>query len=172
MPARPYVVDYQGTFALAASPDEVWAELSQVDSFAAWWGWLDDFRHHGDGLSAGTVLEGSVRPPLPYRLGLVVTFEECVRPSHIQARVRGDLEGPARLMLRADGHGTEAEVRWTLEMKQPAVRRAAVVAWPLLRWGHDRLVDATVRGFRRHLDAGGGGGDGGPVRPAGRRRRR
>ena len=24
-----------------------------------------------------------------------------------------------------------------------------------LRWGHDRVVEATVRGFRQHLTAGG-----------------
>ena len=36
---------------------------------------------------------------------------------------------------------------------------AALVGHPLLRWGHDRVVDATVAGFRRHLTtrrAGGG----------------
>jgi len=35
-------------------------------------------------------------------------------------------------------------------MQRP-MRVAARVAYPVLRWGHDRVVDATVAGFRRHL---------------------
>jgi hypothetical protein len=36
-------------------------------------------------------------------------------------------------------------------MMQRPMRVAARVASPVLRWGHDRVVDATVAGFRRHL---------------------
>jgi hypothetical protein len=36
-------------------------------------------------------------------------------------------------------------------MMQRPMRVAARVAPPVLRWGHDRVVDATVAGFRRHL---------------------
>jgi len=36
------------------------------------------------------------------------------------------------------------------------MRIAARVAYPLLRWGHDRVVDATVDGLRRQLVADGG----------------
>ena len=44
---------------------------------------------------------------------------------------------------------------WTIEMRQRPMRLAALVAHPLLRWGHDRVVDATVSSFRRHLPASG-----------------
>jgi hypothetical protein len=36
-------------------------------------------------------------------------------------------------------------------MMQRPMRLAARVAYPLLRWGHDRVVEATVAGFRRQL---------------------
>jgi hypothetical protein len=32
---------------------------------------------------------------------------------------------------------------------------AARLAHPALRWGHDRVVEATVRSFRHHLTSGG-----------------
>jgi len=33
------------------------------------------------------------------------------------------------------------------------MRLAARAAAPLLRWGHDRVVDMTVAGFRRQLSS-------------------
>jgi hypothetical protein len=36
-------------------------------------------------------------------------------------------------------------------MKQRPMRLAARLASPLLRWGHDRVVEATVASFRRNL---------------------
>ena len=52
------------------------------------------------------------------------------------------------------GHGTTASVGWSLEMRQLPMRVAARVAYPLLRWGHDRVVEATVRAFRAQLVQG------------------
>jgi len=53
--------------------------------------------------------------------------------------------------LAAEGDGTLASVAWTIEMMQQPMRAAARFAYPLLRWGHDRVVDATVNGLRRQL---------------------
>ncbi len=39
-------------------------------------------------------------------------------------------------------------------MMQRPMRLADRVAHPLLQWGHDRVVDVTVTGFRRHLERG------------------
>lgn len=65
----------------------------------------------------------------------------------IYATVSGDLRGTA-LSLDPHQEGTVIDVRWTLEMKQRRVRLAARIAYPLLRWGHDVVVEATVRGCR------------------------
>jgi hypothetical protein len=42
-------------------------------------------------------------------------------------------------------------IGWDVEMMQRRMRMAARVARPLLQWGHDRVVEAAVRGFRRQL---------------------
>ncbi|MDA8182818.1 MAG: hypothetical protein M0035_00035, partial [Actinomycetota bacterium] len=42
-------------------------------------------------------------------------------------------------------------VAWSIEMMQAPMRLADRVAHPLLCWGHDRVVDMTVAGFRRHV---------------------
>jgi hypothetical protein len=82
---------------------------------------------------------------------LDVVVDECVPAERVTALVHGDLEGTAELTF--DGEDAEARVHatWTIEMMQRPMRVAARVAYPLLRWGHDRVVEATVDGFRRQL---------------------
>ncbi len=154
MPTPPTVIDYRQRFFLAAPPAAVWEALSEPRRFEAWWGWLGEFSVDGDGLVDGAVLSGLVSPPVPYRMRVTVRLERCERPRRIDAVVAGDLEGSAFLELRPDGDGTSAEVAWRIEMMQRSMRLAARVAAPLLRWGHDRVVEMTVAGFRRHLRSG------------------
>jgi hypothetical protein len=82
---------------------------------------------------------------------LRIDLDECTRPSRIVAKVHGDLEGDASLVLTPHGNGTQVTAAWTVEMMQRSMRTAARIAYPLLRWGHDRVVEATVRGFCRNV---------------------
>jgi hypothetical protein len=147
----PYVIDYRGSFRFPVPPEELWEHLERVDRFERWWGWLSEFRLEGGSLGPGAVLSGVVAPPLPYRMRLRVDLEECERPVVLGGAVHGDLEGTARLVFEPRPSGTEVSASWTIEMMQRPMRLAARVAHPLLRWGHDRVVDATVRSFRRDL---------------------
>ncbi len=54
-------------------------------------------------------------------------------------------------MLEPRDEGTVAEVSWTIEMRQRPMRLAARVAYPLMRWGHDRVIEATLRGVPPEL---------------------
>jgi hypothetical protein len=80
-----------------------------------------------------------------------VVMNECVPTRFVGASIHGDLEGAARLSLDGDDTETRVCATWTIEMMQRPMRLAARVGYPLLRWGHDRVVDATVDGFRRHV---------------------
>lgn len=142
---------YAATHRFAVTPERLWSEIEQFEHFESWWSWLERFSAEPARLRPGTVLTGVVHPPLPYRMGVRIDLCECVRPQRIRAHVRGDLLGTALLELLPIDTGTEARVSWTLEMTQPAMRLAARVARPLLCWGHDRVVDATVNSFRRRL---------------------
>ncbi|MGH7735593.1 MAG: hypothetical protein ACREOE_18340, partial [Gemmatimonadales bacterium] len=158
MPTPPAVIDYRGAFEFPLAPEPLWETLEQPQQFESWWGWwLRDFGLHGDGLVEGAVLRGVVAPPVPYRMRVEVLLERCERPARIDAMVRGDLRGPARLELVPIPGGTRAEVAWRVEMMQRPMRVAARVAHPLLRFAHDRVVDFTVGAFRRQLRAAGAG---------------
>jgi len=151
VPTPPTVIDYRRSFVFDVPPAAVWDALSDPSRFEAWWGWLAELDVDGDGLEEGTVLSGLVSPPVPYRMRVVVHLGRCQWPTRIDASVDGDLRGPASLLLHPQGKGTLAEVAWRIEMMQRPMRLAARLAGPLLRWGHDRVVDATVAGFRGHL---------------------
>ncbi|HUZ43930.1 MAG TPA: SRPBCC family protein [Acidimicrobiales bacterium] len=149
--ASPYVIDYTGSFLFPVTPEALWSAIEDMEHFEGWWSWLSEFELDGDGLRSGSVLRGVVSPPVPYRMTVRVDLEHCDPPGRIDAVVHGDLEGPARLTLKAEGDGTRADVSWRIEMTERRMRVAARLAGPLLRWGHDRVVETTVRGFRRQL---------------------
>jgi hypothetical protein len=154
VPSSVYVIEYDGTFTFPAPAADVWATMARFDCYSSWWSWLREFSVEGSGLQSGTVLRGVVAPPLPYRMRLEVVLGECVPPRSISALVRGDLEGVANIDFDGDERETHAHAVWTIEMMQRPMRVAAKVAKPVLRWGHDRVVVATVDGFRRQLAGG------------------
>jgi len=148
----PYVIDYRGRFGFDVAPSQLWASIERGERFESWWSWLGDFRLDGERLEVGAVMHGVVSPPVPYRMRVRVVVERCVPCRSVDAAVHGDIEGDARLVMEPAGGGTAVEVQWTIEMMQRAMRMAARVAHPLLRWGHDRVVEATVDGYRRHVE--------------------
>ncbi|MBF6554595.1 MAG: SRPBCC family protein [Acidimicrobiales bacterium] len=148
------VITYQRDYRFDLAPDRLWDSIEEVDQFERWWPWLTEFRLEGDGLSAGSVLHGVVTPPLPYRMRLRVELVDCDRPHAIDATIGGDLIGIGRLRLRPAAEGTLAEVSWRVEMRQPAMRLASRIGRPVLQWGHDRVVEVTVAGFRQRIESG------------------
>lgn len=155
MSTAPHVIDYQGSFKLPASDAQVWDALAEFDHYEAWWSWLTELRVNGLGLQPGTVLHGTVVPPLPYRMRLRLTFVECVPQRLLRATVDGDLHGSGQLVLETTGPETRAEVAWTMELSQRRLRLLARVARPLLVWAHDRIVELTVSRFREYLRSAG-----------------
>jgi hypothetical protein len=147
------VIDYRHGFGFGLTPEQLWERIEEVDQFERWWPWLSECELLGSGLTQGSVLRGVVAPPLPYRMRIRVELDKCVRPRTIDATVGGDLTGVAGLWLRPTHGGTWAEVAWNIEMRQPAMRLASRFGHPLLRWGHDRVVDVTVAGFRRRIES-------------------
>lgn len=148
-------IEYRRAYEFACTPQVLWAAMQEVDRFEAWWPWLEEFRLEGDKLKAGSVLHGVVSPPLPYRMRIQVEITRCEPPTEIDAVIHGDLEGLATIEVRPGELGAVAEVAWTVEMKQRPMRLACRLGRPLLQWGHDRVVEMTVAGFRRRLESAG-----------------
>jgi carbon monoxide dehydrogenase subunit G len=142
---------YHGKHDFPVPAAEMWEIIQEVDQFEGWWPWLQEFTLEGRSLRTGAVLRGVVAPPLPYRMHLQVELTRCEAPHIIEASVHGDLEGKAMLELCQKGAGTEVDISWTVEMMQTPMRLADRLAHPLLQWGHDRVVEITIAGFRKRL---------------------
>lgn len=142
-------VDYHAEFWFPVTPGRRWAMIERFDLFESWWRWLREFQADRAGLVAGNALHGTVIPPVPCRLRLDIRLQRYDRPRSVQATVGGDLRGRAALRLQDADGGTRVTVAWSLEMRSLPLRLAARMAYPLMRWGHDQVVDMAVAGFRR-----------------------
>lgn len=145
--------DFDQTWAFPCRPEELWAVLEDTDRYPEWWPWLERF--HADGLRTGSRAGLTVRPPLPYRLHVVVEVGHVEPARRLDAAIGGDVEGPARLELTARDRGCEVRLAWSLVVRRRVLVAAERVARPVMRWGHDQVVAAGVRQFReRALGAG------------------
>lgn len=72
----------------------------------------------------------------------------------LEATIDGDLRGSAVIRLEPVNNGTRVAVAWSLYMMSTPLRVAGLVAYPLMRWGHDRVVEMAVVSIRRRALAG------------------
>jgi len=142
---KPFAFDRSWRFPVA--PESLWRVLERTDDYRSWWRWLREF--DSDGLVVGSASRCAVRGPFPYSLNFTVHVREVVPAALVRTEVTGDLAGPARLEIAADGDGSTARLAWELELCSPLLRELARWARPLMEWGHGWVVDNGVRQFRR-----------------------
>ena len=136
---------FDRAWAFAVSPEELWTTLEQTECYTTWWPWLRELDIDGarPGLHTGAVAQLLIQAPLPYQLRCTLTLDEAVRPHTLVAHATGDLDGPASLELNATSTGTDARMRWTLEVQSPLLRPLATVARPALAWAHERDIETV-----------------------------
>lgn len=134
-------------WTLPASPAEVWAALERTDQYAQWWPWLDGADLPP--LRAGARARVRIAAPWGYRLRLEVAIDEVREGDvrRVEATVTGDLCGSAAVEVTGGGEGGTSRLRltWELTPGRALLRVLAVVAHPVLVWGHDRVLDAGLR---------------------------
>lgn len=138
---------FRRSWLLAVSPEDFWRTIGRTEDYPRWWTWLRSFDPVP--LEPGASAACVVRAPLAYSLHFRVDVVQAVPEELLDARVTGDIEGPARLTVTPRAGGTEAGLSWELDVRAPPLRAAARVARPLLEWGHEWVVSSGVRQFRR-----------------------
>ncbi len=139
------------TYGFDLPPAALWDAISGVQHYPRWWPWLRSF--DGAGLVEGQVWSCVVQPPLPYVVRFDLTLEEVLAPSFIRATASGDIVGSATLDIRPLATGGELRLRSSLAPRNELLRVFAAVARPLVRRGHDWVLDTGARQFRRALPA-------------------
>lgn len=138
-------------YEFTLSRDDLWTAISDVEDFRRWWPWLR--RLDAVGLVAGDRWTCVVQPPMPYTLRFLITIEEVVDRRSVTAAVSGDIVGTARLELEdRDGEaGCSARLESALAPGNGVLRAVARVAQPLVRFGHDWVLDTGARQFARRV---------------------
>ena len=103
-----------------------------------------------DALVTGRVARVTIQAPLPYQLHCTVRVDEATPHQRLVTTVDGDLQGPARLELRAVDGGTEARLAWSFELRAPLLRTLALLGRPAMAWAHDRIVERGLVQFEGH----------------------
>lgn len=129
------------------SPERVWTAVRAVDDYPSWWPWLGGFSTQG--LDRGHVTRCVVRSPLGFRLRLVLRVTDTGE-RFVAADVGGDLEGAGRLEVRPDGAGSLVSLVFDVRVARRTLRPFALLARPLFRWAHDRVLTQAVEAFRVH----------------------
>ncbi len=148
--AAEVVSDRSWTFDLDA--DSLWGRMVDLDRYRQWWPWLRRFDADG-GFDRGARWWCTVAPPLPYVVRFVIDLDR-VDDRSVSATVTGDITGSATLDVEAlDDARSRAHLVSRLAPANPVLRSFARAAGPLVRWGHDWVIDQGRRQFDPRGDA-------------------
>jgi len=132
-------------FQLPVEPEALWATIANVQDFQEWWPWLRRF--DGDRLAPAQHWGCTVQPPLPYTVRFTVHLHEVDAPVSASATVSGDITGDARLTIGPSDAGSEVRLVSHLAPSNGFLRAASRFAGPIVRFGHDWVLDSAVRQF-------------------------
>lgn len=138
-------VESDRSFHFDLPPPALWRAVSEVDSYPRWWPWLQRFDARR--LAPGEVWDCAVKPPLPYLLRFRLHIGEVVPARRVTARADGDLVGDALLDIEPADRGSALRLRSTLAPDTRWLRHVAHLAGPVMRIGHDWVLDTGARQF-------------------------
>jgi uncharacterized protein YndB with AHSA1/START domain len=138
-----------------ASPERVWALISEPTLYPKWWPIYLDARLLVDTGGVGSVAALKFRVLLPYTLTITTTSTRFEPPHVLEGTVSGELEGTWRWTLRAsEGGGTRvvfeetvATNRWILDLLAPIASR-------LFELNHRVAAERGAKGMLAYLAAG------------------
>lgn len=134
-------------FTFEQPSDEVWAAIASTSAYTRWWPWLRRFE--AEGLVTGDVWTCHIQPPLPYFLRFTITLDDVVPGTSASATIEGDIGGTAELTLvPVEGGGSEVRLVSDLAPASGVLRAFALVARPLVVWGHDWVLAEGIRQFK------------------------
>ena len=132
-------------YRFAVAPETLWEAIADTTNYQRWWPWLKTFEE--ESLAVGDVWRCVVRPPLPYTVRFSIRLDEVVQPSLVAATVHGDISGVARVEVAADGDGSAVRLTSRLAPSSRVFGIVAGIARPIVRRGHDWVLDTGARQF-------------------------
>lgn len=144
MPA-PYF-DLVSHWRLRASPEQVWAALTDPPSWPKWWPYV----RHVQTLGAQR-RRIDWATPLGYGFTVDVEVVESLPPERLRARSLGHMQGEGIWLLRQNGIHTDVTYVWRVNLHRNWMRWLAPLLAPLFRWSHATVMRAGGQGLARRL---------------------
>lgn len=140
-------------WVLAAAPETVWGLLSAPEDWPRWWRYVRSVQRLQAGGAEGLgarhrFVWGSV---LGYGFAFVITTTRVLRPSLLEGRASGDLEGVGTWTLAPQADGTCLGYRWAVALRRPWMRLSAPLLMPLFAWNHHAVMRAGAQGMANRL---------------------
>jgi uncharacterized protein YndB with AHSA1/START domain len=133
------------TYRFDADPEKFWAAIGNTGSYQAWWPWLRLF--DAPDFEVGSRWTCAVQPPVPYRVRFTIDFNQVEPPRLVTVAVGGDVCGTAELEVTPEGTGSAVHLVSELIPDNRVLRAAAFLAKPIVRFGHDWVLDTGASQF-------------------------
>jgi uncharacterized protein YndB with AHSA1/START domain len=146
--------EYHSHWPLGAPLDAVWAALTDVETWPAWWPFVKRVQtlRRGDASGLGAIRRIDWGSRLPYGFTLDVECTEVQRHRLLRGRSRGHLEGEGVWTLEPrDASNTDVRYTWKLDVNRPWMKLSAPLMAPVFRWNHEGVMRGGQLGLARHL---------------------
>jgi uncharacterized protein YndB with AHSA1/START domain len=146
--------EYRSHWLIPAPLERVWAVLTEVESWPAWWPYVKrvETLRRGDASGLGAIRRIDWGSRLPYGFTLDVECTEVQRLQLLRGRSRGHLEGEGVWTLAPrDAGSTDVRYCWRLDVNRPWMKLAAPLMAPVFRWNHEGVMRGGQLGLARHL---------------------
>jgi uncharacterized protein YndB with AHSA1/START domain len=149
----PHTYSLTTRWLLDAPIDRVWDALTAPEQWPHWWRYVEAVEPiaAGDAQGVGAVRRYTWSSRLPYRIAFEMTTTALERPSFIEGRARGELNGIGRWRLTRDAGGVGAQYEWVVTTGKRWMNLLAPLLAPVFAWNHDQVMAEGGRGLARHL---------------------
>ncbi|QJW90546.1 polyketide cyclase [Spirosoma taeanense] len=125
---------------LAASPEEVYRTLEDVNSLPQWWPsvYLDvNVREKGQPGGVGKVVELFTKGWLPYTLRWTFRVTHTSFPQGFSLEAYGDFEGRGIWTFTPEESGTHVTYDWRIEAQKPLLKKFSWLLKPVFSMNHE-----------------------------------
>ena len=104
--------------------------------------------------AAGDDWRCTVSPPLPYTLRFTIHLDAVEEPRLVTSHITGDIRGTASIEIAPMPGGSELHLTSMLTPSRRAFGFVATIARPIVRRGHDWVLDTGAEQFVSRALAG------------------
>ena len=144
-----FVTEWQ----VQAPIDSVWEQLTHSENWPTWWKGVEkvDQLDPGDESGIGDRRRYTWKSRLPYRLVFEMVLTRSERPTLLEGRATGELEGVGTWTLSERDGGTRLRYVWEVRTTRPWMNLPLPFARRIFEINHDAVMRWGGQGLARRL---------------------